>query len=68
MTNQDRQKSLDKQKWFESIKKLSDQSGKMTYCEFCEKNDQMFETCAANQYAREKCYLCATAYNRMKRK
>lgn len=68
MTNKERQRSLDRKKWYESIAKNSDQSGKMVYCEFCDKCDAGFKVCRADQYVRENGTLCATAFNRMKRR
>lgn len=65
MTNKERQKSLDKKKWIESEKCKYDKSGSMAYCCFCSYQDEFY--CTAIQEMREQNYLCATAYNRMKR-
>lgn len=67
MTNKERQRSLDKKKWFESIEENSDQSGKMYYCDHCPKQNTVFNTCDADQYSREMNCLCATAFNRSER-
>jgi hypothetical protein len=64
MTNIERQKSLDKQKWLISKQYGEDLSGKMIYCLKCEKNCYK---CIATQKEREEQTLCAKAYNRMKR-
>ena len=72
MTNQQRQRSLDKQKWFESQQQGFDMSGCMLYCEFCEKADHSYSTengkCYATQEERETECLCAKSWNRMKRR
>lgn len=65
MKNQDRQRSLDKKKWFASEKHGTDMSGAMPYCKFCEKRFGM--TCRADQSERTKDSLCAIAYNRLVR-
>lgn len=67
MKNTERQKSLDRKKWYKSLANDSDQSGKMEYCQFCDKRG-LFDNCEADQRIRESVCLCATAYNRMKRK
>ena len=72
MTNKARQKSLDRQKWFESEKNGYDMGGCMLYCQFCYKADHSDPTlngsCYASQTEREDLSLCAIAYNRMVRK
>jgi len=67
MKNIERQRSLDRKKWYASLTYDSDQSGKMDYCQHCQKQG-IFETCEADQRVRESSCLCATAYNRMKRR
>lgn len=67
MKNTERQRSLDREKWYKSLANDSDQSGKMEYCQFCNKRG-LFDSCEADQRIRESACLCATAYNRMKRK
>lgn len=69
MTNQQRQASLDKQKWLESETMGIDMSGCMLYCYHCEHqtDDGFVDWCMIPHEERvEKC-LCATAYNRMVR-
>ena len=66
MTNQERQKSLDKKKWITSEQYGEDLSGKMTYCLCCSKMS-CFHKCIATQKEREELSLCARAYNRMTR-
>jgi hypothetical protein len=66
MTNQERQKSLDKQKWYRSQEYGEDLSGKMTYCTRCDKMNCMHK-CTATQKEREEQTLCAKAYNRTQR-
>lgn len=67
MTNKERQRSLDKKKWFRSIEEGSDQSGKLFYCDYCTKQNTAFNICDADQYSRETNCLCATAFNRSER-
>lgn len=70
MTNQQRQKSLDKTKWLDSEMAGCDLSGKMLYCYHCEfqTDEHNFDVvCAKTHEERvEHCY-CAKAYNRMVR-
>lgn len=66
MTNQERQKQLDKQKWFRSKQYEEDLSGKMTYCTTCDRMN-CIHRCTATQKEREENSLCAKAYNRMQR-
>lgn len=72
MTNKERQKQLDNEKWVESEKQGFDMSGCMSYCEKCEFADHSHPTengkCYATQEEREKCTLCAKAFNKMKRR
>lgn len=72
MTNKERQKSLDRQKWLESEQQRFDMSGCMLYCEFCSKADHSHPTengkCYATQEERENDCLCAKSFNRMKRR
>lgn len=65
MKNSERQKSLDKQKWFRSKQYGEDLSGKMIYCLKCEKMN--CHRCSATQKERKEQTLCAKAYNRMVR-
>ena len=68
MTNRERQRSLDKKKWVASFENLCDMSGKMDYCDHCDRQayDSDFH-CEATQEEKEAQSLCATAYNRMRR-
>jgi hypothetical protein len=66
MTNEERQKWLDRKKWEESYDSKKDMSGAMAYCEFCEY--QVMKQCTEDQPYREQECACARAYNRMKRK
>lgn len=66
MTNSERQKTLDKQKYVESQKAKKDLSGKMVYCEFCDTEKDC--VCRHDQEERESKCLCAKAFNRMRRK
>lgn len=66
MTNEQRQKSLDKKKWLMSEECEQDLSGEMIYCEFC--GCSAHKNCTATQEEREKGCLCAKAFNRMKRR
>lgn len=67
MTNKERQKSLDKKKWFVSEEFEADMSGFMPWCNLCDYRDVIDYGCTATQEEREGQCLCATAYNRMKR-
>ena len=67
MTNQERQKQLDKQKWFRSEQYREDLSGKMTYCTACDKMNCLHR-CTATQEERLRYSLCAKAYNKFIRK
>lgn len=67
MTNKERQKSLDKQKWLESEISSIDKSGIMVYCGVCEYKTSNF-TCTATQKQRQENCLCAKAFNKMQRK
>lgn len=62
MTNQERQKSLDK-------KRKREQLGVMRYCCFCTKQNVVIAIggcwCGSYQEERETHCLCAKAYNRM---
>lgn len=66
MTNKQRQKELDEQKYLESETKRKDLSGDMPYCYYCACITS-FETCVATQEERESKCLCAKAYNKMKK-
>lgn len=69
MTNKERQKSLDKQKWVNSEDFGYDLSGKLFYCDHCKYQTErnMVKSCIASQKQREEKSLCATAYNKMVR-
>ena len=67
MTNQERQKSLDKKKWIESEKQGKDMTGNMDYCNHCYYQEICRDTQFIPQEEREEYCLCAKAYNRMKR-
>lgn len=73
MTNKERQKSLDKQKWLASEQKGEDMSGQMPYCLHCQWFDSELVyggsvvrwcNCEPKEEREIKCY-CATAYNRL---
>ena len=66
MTNQERQKQLDKQKWLRSKQYDEDLSGKMPYCITCDRKNCLHR-CTAIQKEREEYCLCAKAYNKLKR-
>lgn len=66
MTNKERQRSLDKQKWLRSQELGEDMSGKMVYCTRCDKSN-CIHRCTATQQDREENCLCAKAYNRTQR-
>ena len=63
MTNKERQRTLDRQKWFISKLYGGDQSGKMPYCHYCD-DQTCTNNCYTPQKEREKYTLCAKAYNR----
>jgi hypothetical protein len=69
MTNYQRQKKLDEQKYLVSEAKKEDQSGNMPYCDYCNysyyKQSGIAVGCEKPQNEREENCLCATAYNRM---
>jgi hypothetical protein len=66
MTNKERQKSLDKEKWLRSQELGEDMSGKMVYCTRCDKMNCLHR-CTASQKERVENSLCAKAYNRLNR-
>ena len=66
MTNEQRQKSLDKQKWIMSETVGEDLSGEMLYCESCSYRED--NRCTITQERKNTLHPCATAYNRMKRR
>lgn len=72
MTNIERQKKLDKEKWLESEKNGYDMGGCMLHCQYCEYADHTHPTmngkCYATQKQRQYQCLCATAYNRWDKK
>lgn len=63
MKNKDRQSSLDKKKWQESIINKKDMSGKMNYCKGCRWQEK--DTCAIPHETRAFIYACAKNYNRL---
>ena len=71
ISNKNRQKLLDLEKWVESKKQGFDMSGCMLYCEKCEFADHSHPTengkCYATQEQRETDSLCAKAYNKMQK-
>lgn len=71
ISNKNRQKLCDLEKWFESKKQGHDMSGCMPYCEHCEKADHSHPTelgkCYATQEERVANSFCAKAYNLMKK-
>lgn len=66
MTNAERQKNLDKKKYYASQIYKQDLSGSMSYCLKCDKVTYN-HNCRATQKEREAGNLCAKAYNRMAR-
>lgn len=63
MTNKQRQKLLDKEKYLASEIKRKDLSGEMPYCNFCACVTN-YQACTATQEQRESECLCAKAYDR----
>ena len=63
ITNKNRQKLLDLEKWFESKKLKQDMSGCMTYCSFCP--HECMNGCKVSHEERVANSLCAVAYNKM---
>lgn len=77
MTNKERQEKLNVEKWKASKVAMEDLSGKMIWCQLCQKceNDTYADficgyhkVCLAEQSERDKLCLCAFAYNKYKRK
>jgi hypothetical protein len=66
MTNKERQKQLDEDKWFASQMYGEDKSGKMGYCHYCSEQTCTHK-CYVPQRERVKYSLCAKAYNRLNR-
>lgn len=67
MTNKKNQEIRNREKWKESEKQGTDMSGYMSYCEFCENA----KSCQAKVYNFGEInanFLCAKAYNRMKKR
>lgn len=62
MTNLQRQKKLDEQKYLESERLHTDLSGNMDYCDFCDQQANF--KCRATQLDREMNCLCSKAYNK----
>ena len=67
MTNQQRQKQLNEQKWYVSKAKRLDQSGKMDWCKYCDNKNLLEDKCVISQEEIDVNCLCARAYNRMVR-
>ena len=69
MTNQQRQASLDKQKWLDSEIAGCDLSGEMWYCKHCphQVDTPCGDYCSITHEQRVANCLCAKAYNRMVR-
>lgn len=69
MTNDKRQASLDNQKWKDSQRLGTDQSGLMYYCDHCEFqcSENADCKCQLPHNTRVEKNICATAYNRMVR-
>ena len=67
ITNKERQKELDKEKWLESEQEGLDRSGQMTYCNDCDRKAGGELGCKATQAEREEKTLCAKAYNKHQR-
>lgn len=67
MTNLQRQKKLNEQKWFVSEAKKEDQSGKMDWCKYCDYKYLFEDKCGISQLDREMNCICAKAWNRMVR-
>lgn len=65
ITNKERQKELDKEKWLESERIGFNCSGSMYYCNTCDKEEDF--DCKATQAEREEKTLCAKAYNKHQR-
>lgn len=70
MKNIERQRSLDKKKWYASEKNGLDMGGKMNYCKYCSYTaiDTEYigkDRCIISQEEKENRCICATAYNRM---
>ena len=63
MTNFEKQKRLNEEKWLVSEAKNQDQSGIMPYCNFCKQQNN--GACLVSQKEIEAKRICATAYNRM---
>lgn len=66
MTNRQRQKDIDKQKWEDGVRFGYDPSGLLAMCNYCPKQYHICK-CSATQEEREAQCLCAKAYNKMRR-
>lgn len=64
MTNKERQRSLDKKKYYASQKEGYNLSGKMDYCKYCSKKAFNESRCTMPQEERVAGSFCAKAYNR----
>lgn len=71
ISNKERQRQLDEEKWLESEKQGFDMGGCMLYCQYCDKADHRHKTelgkCYATQDQRVADCLCAKAYNKMQK-
>ena len=65
MTNKERQKQLNEEKWYASEAKNESQSGKMYWCSLCKYKYK--GNCLKTHEERDAKCLCATAYNRLQR-
>ena len=68
MTKQENQKARNKEKWLESNRLGRDLSGKMEWCLHCDYNKDLDCALSGKQDFIDKNYICAKAYNRMKRR
>ena len=67
-THKELQARLDKKKWKLSFENLTDMSGKMDYCDYCQ--HQAYDSdyhCEATQAEKEANSLCAKAYTKKSR-
>lgn len=64
--NELKQRELDERKWNVSKEFECDMSGRMPYCDYCPKRATNM-TCLSEQKERESLFLCAKAYNKLRR-
>ena len=67
MTNKERQKRLDLERWYESEKHNGDMSGLLPYCRDCKHRNKNYADCDLSYTERTQTQACATAYNKMKK-